>query len=232
MVLSKTRISKTLIRLRGCAGWSAHLLFANLRRQVFSRRGPNYSEFLKFVYFKKWELLKLLMVRCWFRWLIFYLDLSEVGAPLIGLSPPVKYFTDCSKAVLLLWIFYVFFCLVFAMPLCAFVYCALWSPAGTGWPLGSRLWCLTVSLSLSHWYLGSGLVLDCIDSWSLHPYYLYIKLGKERQCHVTKQSVHSFPVSSCELVTFPLVSWVRCGTWLYRFLIFAPLLTLTSSAYW
>ena len=30
----------------------------------------------------------------------------------------------------------------------------------------------------------------------------------------------------CEFVTFPLVSWVRCCTWLYRFLIFAPLLTL------
>ena len=29
----------------------------------------------------------------------------------------------------------------------------------------------------------------------------------------------------CEFVTFPLVSWVRCGTWLYRFLIFTPLLT-------
>ena len=29
----------------------------------------------------------------------------------------------------------------------------------------------------------------------------------------------------CEFVTFPLVSWIRCGTWLYRFLIFAPLLT-------
>ena len=27
-------------------------------------------------------------------------------------------------------------------------------------------------------------------------------------------------------VTFPLVSWVGCGTCLYRFLIFAPLLTL------
>ena len=27
-----------------------------------------------------------------------------------------------------------------------------------------------------------------------------------------------------EFVTFPLVSWVRCGTWLYRFLIFATLL--------
>ena len=38
------------------------------------------------------------------------------------------------------WIFYVFFC------------------------LGSRLWCVTVSLSLSHWCPGSGVVLDCIDS--------------------------------------------------------------------
>ena len=38
----------------------------------------------------------------------------------------------------------------------------------------------------------------------------------------------SFVVYNCEFVTFPLVSWVRCGTWLYRFLIFAPLLTLLS----
>ena len=28
---------------------------------------------------------------------------------------------------------------------------------------------------------------------------------------------------------FPLVSWVRCGTWLYRFLIFAPLLTILDN---
>ena len=40
---------------------------------------------------------------------------------------------------------------------------------GKGRPLGSRLWCLTVSLLLSHWYPGSGVVLDCIDSLSLHP---------------------------------------------------------------
>ena len=39
-----------------------------------------------------------------------------------GLSLPVKYFTDRSKAVLLLWIFYIFFCLAFVMPLCASVY--------------------------------------------------------------------------------------------------------------
>ena len=41
------------------------------------------------------------------------------------LRPPVKYFTDRSKAVLLLWIFYVLFCLVFAMPLCASRYMCL-----------------------------------------------------------------------------------------------------------
>ena len=35
----------------------------------------------------------------------------------------------------------------------------------------------------------------------------------------------SFLVSNCEFVTFPLVSWVKCGTGLHRFLIFAPLLT-------
>ena len=43
---------------------------------------------------------------------------------------------------------------------------------GKCWPLGSRLWCQTVSLSLFHWYPGSGVVLDCIDSWILHPYLL------------------------------------------------------------
>ena len=38
-----------------------------------------------------------------------------------------------------------FFCLAFVMPLCARLFiCALWSPAGKGLPLGSRLWCLTV----------------------------------------------------------------------------------------
>ena len=41
MVLSKKGIKKALIRLRGCAGWSAPLLFANSRRHVFLRQGPN-----------------------------------------------------------------------------------------------------------------------------------------------------------------------------------------------
>ena len=58
-----------------------------------------------------------------------------------------------------------FLCLVFVMPLCASVYLCL---VVTCWervdPLALVLWCITVSLSLSHWYPGSGVVLDCIDS--------------------------------------------------------------------
>ena len=41
MILSTKRITKALIRLRGCADWSAPVLFATPRRPVFSRRGPN-----------------------------------------------------------------------------------------------------------------------------------------------------------------------------------------------
>ena len=40
MILSNKLMSKALIRLGGCAGWSASLLFANPERQVYSRRGP------------------------------------------------------------------------------------------------------------------------------------------------------------------------------------------------
>ena len=51
------------------------------------------------------------------------------------------------------------FCLVFAMFCARLFICALWSPAGKG----LTSW-LSVSLSLSHWYPGSGVVLDCIYS--------------------------------------------------------------------
>ena len=63
---------------------------------------------------------------------------------------------------------YVFVCI------CLYVLCG--HLLGKDWPLGSRLWCLTVSLSLSHWCPGSGVVLNCIDAWSLHPYLLLFQL--------------------------------------------------------
>ena len=73
---------------------------------------------------------------------------------------PKVYFTDRSKAVLLLWIFYFFCSVLCLLCLCACLFiCALWSPAGKG-----------------------------LTSWLL------------------------FVVSNCEFVTFPLVSWVVCGT--------------------
>ena len=42
--------------------------------------------------------------------------------------------------------------------------CALWSPAGKGLTSWLSFVVSTMSLSLSHWYPVSGVVLDCIDS--------------------------------------------------------------------
>ena len=63
IILSKKRMTKTLIRLRGCAGWSAPVLFAKPRRQVFSRRGP-YDSFYKNikVYQARYSVLLVLLI--------------------------------------------------------------------------------------------------------------------------------------------------------------------------
>ena len=58
----------------------------------------------------------------------------------------------------------VLYCLVFAMFCARLFICALWSPAGKGLTSWLSFVVSSVSLSLSHWYLGSGVVLDCIDS--------------------------------------------------------------------
>ena len=64
------------------------------------------------------------------------------------------------------------YCICYAfVRVCLYVTCG--HLLGNCWPLVSRLWCLTADLSLSHWYPGSGVVLDCIDSWSFHPYLLW-----------------------------------------------------------
>ena len=59
------------------------------------------------------------------------------------------------------------FCSVLCL-LCLFArlfnICALWSPAGKGLTSWLSFVVSAVSLSLSHWYPGSGVVLDCIVS--------------------------------------------------------------------
>ena len=57
-----------------------------------------------------------------------------------------------------------YFCLVLlCFHACLFVD-ALWSPAGQGLTPWLSFVISIVTLSLSHWYPGSGVVLDCIDS--------------------------------------------------------------------
>ena len=77
-----------------------------------------------------------------------------------------------------MWCFFMdhlcYLCLAFVVRVCLLMPCG--HLLGEGWPLGSRLWCLIVKLSLSHWYPGSGVVFDCIDSWSL-PSFLLLDRG-------------------------------------------------------
>ena len=54
------------------------------------------------------------------------------------------------------------FCLVFVMFCARLFICALWSPAGKGLTSWLSFVVSSVSLSLSHWYPGSGVVLVSI----------------------------------------------------------------------
>ena len=56
------------------------------------------------------------------------------------------------------------FCLVIAMSLCASVYMCFVVTCWERADLLALVCGVTVSLSLSHWYPGSSVVLDCIDS--------------------------------------------------------------------
>ena len=103
---------------------------------------------------------------------------GEVGAPWNRFKPSNNIFllTDPRRC---------FFCGSFMLFLSCFWYVfervCLLMPCGhllgKGWPLSSLLWCLIVKLPLSHWYPGSGAVLDCIDSWSLSSFKLLYSLN-------------------------------------------------------
>ena len=76
-----------------------------------------------------------------------------------GLSPPVKYFTDHSKVVLLLWIICYFYLVLLCFSARLFIN-VLWLPAGKGltsWLSIVMSNCEVVTILLISW-------VDCIDS--------------------------------------------------------------------
>ena len=84
-----------------------------------------------------------------------------------GFIGPTTSTTDISLVPR--WFFFCgsfMFCSVLCwLCLCAHLFiCALWSHAGKGLTSWHSFVVSTVSLSLSHWYPRSGVVLDCIDS--------------------------------------------------------------------
>ena len=94
------------------------------------------------------------------------------------------------------------FCLVFAMFCARLFICALWSPAGKGLTSWLSFVMSSVSLSLSHWYPGSGVVLDCIDSWYLHHYLLLLS---ELFCLCCVAALKSLPALSLNALIFPIL---------------------------
>ena len=83
-----------------------------------------------------------------------------------GLSPPVKYFYWLFQSGLLLWDI----CVINVLCLSCLLVCLLqpWGHLkGKDWPLDSCLWCLLWFCYFPIWYPGTGVVSDCIDSWSL-----------------------------------------------------------------
>ena len=88
-------------------------------------------------------------------------------------SSPVNIFTDRSEAVPIL----VIICGNYILCLSCFCVCSL-LPCGhlkaNGWPLGSCFWCLLWFCYFPIWYLGTGMVRDCADSWSLLSFLLLL----------------------------------------------------------
>ena len=87
----------------------------------------------------------------------------------------VKLVKHSDKLFLLTFPRQYFFCVNYFLCLSCFRFCSLLPSGhlhmlGKAWPFGSSLWCLIVFFncvfSLPMCYPGSGVALDCIDSWS------------------------------------------------------------------
>ena len=104
---------------------------------------------------------------------------GEAGAPLNRFKPSSKPWPFQGGASFVDYLCY--FCHVLLCFHARLFFIPCGHLLGTSWPLGSPLWCLTVSLSLSHWYPWSGVVLDCIESWSL-PSFLVLFFVNIHEC--------------------------------------------------
>ena len=100
------------------------------------------------------------------------------------------------------------FCLVFAMFCARLFICASWSPAGKGLTSWLSFVVSSVSLSLSHWYPGSGVLLDCIDSWSLQPYLLRCTINRSHSTPCKKAGFEHLQIFSRTLLgLFSVCEW-------------------------
>ena len=88
-----------------------------------------------------------------------------------------KAFTDRSGTVLLLWVV----CAVCVLCLSCFRVCSMLPWDGGGWPLICEV-CAFANFPM--WYPGSGVVPDCIGSWSLPSFLLslYLYLSSYNPC--------------------------------------------------
>ena len=101
---------------------------------------------------------------------------GDIGAPLNRLKSSSKIFLLTVPRGCFFCGSFMFFLSCFVMLSCTSDICLLMPCGhllGKSWSFCSRLRCLIVKLSLSHWYHGSGVVLDCIDSWYLPSFLLY-----------------------------------------------------------
>ena len=89
-----------------------------------------------------------------------------------GLSPPVKYVYCPFQGGASFIDHLCYFCLVLLCFHARLFVDALWSPAGKGLTSWLSFVMSNCGVAISHWYPGSGVVLDCIDSGSLPSFLL------------------------------------------------------------
>ena len=115
-------------------------------------------------------------------------------------------------------------CCVLCASVCVCFVVACWGGGGGGgWPLGSRLWCLLWVCCFPIGVLGRVwcLVVSIPDLCNL----IYFYCIQSFSLLESWKKALKVPYKGAKKRLEGLVSWVRCGTWLYWFLIFAFFLT-------